>query len=153
MEVNMTARVMLSRVGGSFRSVSGWRREDPPVASTANPQSPASFAVALTVADLDEVQARFDRRLPGSVWCGFASWEETHDSRRPRPDDCRNPCGPVRPDATRLVLFTSTDGRRHLTLSRFSDGHLELSGETGRIVASGFEIADLLAVVEHPGRA
>ncbi len=90
--------------------------------------------MSLTAADLAAVRARFGRRLPGSLWCGFASWEEVRTPGRP----------------VRLALFTPVEGRRQLTLTRFDDGRFALRDEAGRTVASGTDIDALLAAVEHP---
>jgi hypothetical protein len=119
-------------------------------ASPRRAEAPTSIPTSLTDDDLADVRNRFGHRLPGSHWCGFAVWEGVHQSRRPRPEDCRDGGKPAHP--RRLILFTAVDSRRHLTLSRFADGHFELRSETGRRIATADHIGDLIAIVEHPGR-
>ncbi len=145
----MAAKVMFSRLEGGL-SRDGHGHGAARVPHQIDASAPTSIPISLTDNDLIDVRARFALRLPGSRWCGFAVWEGVHQSRRPRPEDCRATGTPPRP--TRLILFTAMDGRRHLTLSRFADGHFELCSETGRRVAAAECIGDLIRIVEHPGQ-
>ncbi len=154
----MTRQVM--RVRAEDRTPrSGASRHDPapdrlsqqPGRRSSAPAPHAPRRVALRRDDIRAVQTQFDKRLPGSCWCGFASWEETYHCRRPNPQDCKS--APVNDaGAARLVLFTLTDGSRYLTLSRYDDDHLELTNEVGHVVASADHVDALIDVIERPGR-
>lgn len=104
----------------------------------------AARPVSLTAADLTAVRARFGRRLPGSPWCGFATWEESRLDGRQGSVGGRYGC------RTRLSLFTLIEGRRQLTVMRYDDGSLALRNERGSTLATGRDVDALIAAVEHP---
>lgn len=84
-------------------------------ASRSNEQAAlqARTLVSITDGDLAQVESRFDSLIPGSAWCGYGTCDVG--------------------GAQRLLVFVNLDDQRAMTITRFSDGSHDLTGEDGAV--------------------
>ena len=75
--------------------------------------SQARTSVSITDGDLARVESRFDSLIPGSAWCGYGTCDVD--------------------GAQRLLVFVNLGGQRAMTITRFSDGSHELTGDDGAL--------------------